>query len=163
MYNNTKCEWIFSDAKRWKHVLCYSTNKTNKYSSYLKVTHGSLHICPVSSAISSSRLMIFIFSSLIINPWETFFLPQQIKEGWVGRQGPDQLSQAAISTVLSLWHTGEIWALSKAERAISQASKAIFFHFTLQLPSTAHFLFPSYYPFIPISLHPFRLSFPLVL
>lgn len=63
------------------------------------------------------------FCSLIFNPWETFFLPHQIKEGWVGRQGPDQLSRAAISTVLSFWHTRKICSLSKAEGAISQPSK----------------------------------------
>lgn len=68
-------------------------------------------------------IFFFTFCSLIFNPWETFFLPQQIKEGWVRCQGPDQLSQAAISTVLSLWHTRKIWALSKAEGAISKPSK----------------------------------------
>lgn len=72
---------------------------------------------------ASTKQHWFFFCSLIFNPWETFFPPQQIKEGWVGRQGPDQLSQAAISTVLSVWHTRKIWALSKAEGAISQPSE----------------------------------------
>lgn len=35
----------------------------------------------------------------------------------------------------------------KGWRGHQPAKQAIFLHFTLPLPSTAHFLFPSYYPF----------------
>lgn len=69
----------------------------------------------------STDLDNFLFP--IFKSWETFFLPQQIKEVWFGRQRPDQLSQAAISTVLSFWHSRKIWALSKAGGAISQPTK----------------------------------------
>lgn len=104
-----------------------------------EVKHGSLHICQFSSSTSSrlgpkdNDFSFFFFCSLIFNPWETFFLSQQIKEGWVRCQGPDQLSQAAISTVLSLWHARKTWALSKAEGAISQPSK-LFSSILLYLP-----------------------------
>lgn len=94
-----------------------------------EVIHGFLHHYQCSSSVWSSRLWPKLTDphptpeTPIFNPWETFFLPQQIKGGWVRRQGPDQLSEAAISTVLSFWHTSKIWALSKAKEAISQQGK----------------------------------------
>lgn len=97
------------------------------------------------------------FFPSIFNPWETFFLPQQIKGGWVRRQGPDQLSKAAISTVLSVWHTSKIWALSKAKEAISQQGKlfsSILLYWYLPLLN-------SFFPAI-ISLHYFTLSCPSI-
>lgn len=47
----------------------------------------------------------------------------------------------------------------KGWRGHQPANPAIFLHFTSPLPSTAHFLFPSYYPFYSFSLYPFHLSF----
>lgn len=150
-----KFQWLWS-CDQWSGVYCtgtmYMFGKSTHNSS---VKHGSLHICQFSSSIFASRLWPrhrFFFCSLILNPWETF-LSQQIKGGWVRRQGPDQLSQTAISTVLSFWHTRKIWALSEAEGpSASQASYFPPFYFTVTFHCSLSF--PQ-----PLSLYPFHPSF----
>lgn len=60
---------------------------------------------------------------LIINPPETFFLPLQFKGDWGWRQRPDQLSGAAISTVLSHWQARKSGPYQRLERpSASQVS-----------------------------------------
>lgn len=92
---------------------------------------GSLLVIPPSYNQSSSpKIDICFFGPLILKPWQTLFCLSQIKESRLGCQGPDQLSQATISTVL-LWRRRKIWALSKAEGAVSQPSYLHPFHFTV--------------------------------
>lgn len=113
---------------------------------------GSLHICQFSSSMLSSRLWTnntdFFFCSLIFNPWETFFLPPQIKEGWVRRRINYPGQPFPLSSLSDTPDKSGPYQMPKGP----SASQAIFLRFTLLLPSTAHFLFLSYYPFTPFHM-----------
>lgn len=65
--------------------------------------------------------------------------------------GARSIIQAAIFTVLSIWHATKIWALSKAEDAISQPRKQFYFivnfHYSLSFPQMLTLYSIWHYPF----------------
>lgn len=88
------------------------------------------------------------FCFLIINAWVAFLLPQQIKEDWVRRRGPDQLSRQPFS-LSSPSDTPQ------KSGHYQRLKKAVLFYFTVNFHYS---LFPQLLTLYSIWHYPFHLS-----